>query len=200
MDKILLPSKYALKIFLKKYPTLKNKTSYHYYSLDIKFNNILKFSSRKGYLYASRKSFEKGFDVISKLDSKILKIDFIILLKNSLFRKKLLKYKALLIPSRADLFGFCALESLLEGVIPVVPKGLSYDELVDIPENLKLSSSINLNTVREIEKIIKQIESLSEDEYQKIILNARRSIVKIMNNNNHNFSSALKFVFYGKKK
>ena len=145
IDKILLPSKYALKIFLNKYPTLRNKTSYHYYPLDIKSNNILKFSSRKGYLYASRKSFEKGFDVISELDSKILKIDFIIGLKNSLFRKKLLKYKALLIPSRADLFGFCALEALLEGVIPVVPKGLSYDELVDIPENLKLSSSINFD-------------------------------------------------------
>lgn len=200
MDKIFLPSKYALNIFLKAYPLLKNKSFFNYYFLKFDPVKITKFSDKFGYLYPSRQVFQKGYDVILDLCKKNVNIDSIIGLKNIEFRKKISRYKVVLIPSRADLFGFCALEAILEGTIPVVPKGFSYDELINIPSNFKLTLPINKNTKKEIISIIKAIEKLSESEYNRIIFEARNTIKKRINDKNHGFLSIIESVFYEKKK
>jgi hypothetical protein len=62
MDKIFLPSNYALKIFLKSYPDLKKKSSYAYYSLIIKSLKAPNFFNKCGCAYVSRRSFEKGYE------------------------------------------------------------------------------------------------------------------------------------------
>lgn len=200
MDKIFLPSKYALNIFLKSYPSLKNKSFYNYYFLKTNSAKIIEFSNKLGYLYSSRQTFQKGYDVILDLHKENIKVDLLIGLENSIFRKKISKYKALLIPSRADLFGFCALESILEGTIPVVPRGLSYDELINIPENLKLTLPISKITKNEIVMIIKTIEKLSEVEYNKIILTAKNTIGRKINDKNHGYLAMVESIFYEKKK
>jgi hypothetical protein len=200
MDKILLPSKYSLRIFLEAYPDLKKKSLYTHYSLRDTLTKNYKFFDKHGCVYVSRHSLEKGYDIISTLNKKNIKMDSILGLKNHIFRKKLLKYKSVIIPSRADLFGFCALEAILEGTIPVVPAGLSYDELIDVPNNFKLSLPIGKRTKKEIETIVELIEDLSESQYNEIILKARKSLQSIMNNKNHNFSAALKTILYEKKK
>jgi len=199
MDKILLPSKYSLEIFLKSYPYLKKKSSYAYYSLSNNLTKNPKFFDKDGCVYASRQSFEKGYDVISTLDKKSIKMDLILGLNNNVFRKKLLNYKSAIIPSRADLFGFCALEAILEGTIPVVPAGLSYEELIDIPNNLKLSLPIGKRTKKEIETIAKVIERLPECQYNKIISRAQDSLRRKMNDKKHNFSAAFESILYEKK-
>ena len=199
MDKIFLPSKYALGSFLKEYPDLKKKCSHHYYYLPNHFFDEIDFSKKSGYIFASRNSFEKGVDVINKLIKSGLKVSSIINKKNSFFRKKLIKYKGVLVPSRADLFGFCALEAIIAGVIPVVPRGLSYEELVDLPRQFKVSSPISYKTDQEISQIIKLIDNLNETEYKKIVYSAKKSLIKKLNNKNHNFGSAMNKIFYEKK-
>lgn len=199
MDKIFLPSKYALESFLKEYPDLRKKCSHHYYFLPDNFFDAIHFSKKSGYLFASRSSFEKGIDVIEKLIKGGLKIDSIIGKENRVFRKNLIKYKGVLIPSRADLFGFCALEAIVAGVIPVVPRGLSYNELVDLPDEFKISLPIGAKTDSEIKTIMQRIDNLPEKEYQRIVLRAKKSLAKKMRDSKHNFTAAAKKIFYGKK-
>jgi hypothetical protein len=196
MDKIFLPSKYALDIFLKKYPSLKNKCFYNYYELEDNFNKKVNFSNKNNYLFASRQSFEKGADIISQLVKDGLKIDSVLGLENKLFRKKLSTYKALLVPSRADLFGFCALESVFAGTIPIVPDGFGYKELINIPDNLKLSVPLTNKTKKEREKILKIIDKMPESEYDHIINQAKRHLLKKITSSEHGFLSAVEKIFY----
>ena len=196
MDNIFLPSKYAFKIFLKKYPSLKHKCFYNYYDLEDNFNKKGRFSEKRGYLFASRESFEKGADIVWKLIKSGLKIDSIIGLENKVFRKKLSGFKALLVPSRADLFGFCALESIFAGTIPIVPNGFSYEELILIPGYLKLSLPIGDKTLKEIKNIIKIIDEIPEETYKKIIIGARKHLLSKMSDKNHNFLAAVRKIFY----
>lgn len=196
MDKIFLPSKYALDIFIKKYPSLKNKSFYNYYELENNFKEKVNFSKKKGYLFASRESFEKGSDIILQLVESGLKIDSVIGLNNKLFRKKLSNYKALLVPSRADLFGFCALESIFAGTIPIVSNGFGYKELINIPNNLKLSVPLSNKTNAEIKKILKIIDKMPEHEYNSIIDKAKIHLLKKIGNKEHGFLSANEKIFY----
>ncbi|MDD4036155.1 MAG: hypothetical protein PHS45_02405 [Bacilli bacterium] len=199
IDKIILPSKYALKIFIKFHPGLKNKSSYIYYPVTSSLNQNSTCFNKNGCLYASRRSFEKGYDIISTINKKNIKIDLIFGLNNANFRKKLTKYKSIIIPSRADLFGFCAVEAILEGTIPVVPAGLSYEELIDIPNYLKLSFPIGRKTKKEILTIVDKIDNLTEGQYKKIISKAQDSLFRIMRDRNHNFSAAFKSIMHEKK-
>lgn len=199
MDKIILPSKYALKIFLKSYPYLNGKSSCAYYPIRVQKNNNLHYFQRTGCVYASRQSFEKGYDIISSINKNHVDMDVIFGLNNDVFRKRLIKYKAIIIPSRADVFGFCALEALMEGVIPVVPAGLSYEELIDTPSNLKLSLPIGEKTKTEIESIVNKINSLSESQYNKIISKAQNSLHKKLSNKKYSFSTVFDDIVYEKK-
>lgn len=47
---------------------------------------------------------------------------------------------AVVVPARAELFGYCPIETLQCGTLPIVPNGLSYPELIDIPNDLMLST------------------------------------------------------------
>ncbi|EKD44376.1 MAG: hypothetical protein ACD_71C00159G0002 [uncultured bacterium (gcode 4)] len=199
VDRIILPSKYALRIFLDNYPNLKTKSFCNYYSLPSDYFIESSFLSKKGCLFPSRNCFEKGFDVIRELNKQNVKIDLINEFNNNVFRRLLGKYKVVLIPARAELFGFCAIEAILAGSIPIVSRGLSYDELINIPDSLKISLPIGPQTIKEIKAIINTVNCYSQKKYENVVNVARSHLIKVLSDERSSFDSGIKSTMYERK-
>lgn len=199
-DKIILPSQYAFNKFISAFPDLKSRAVKAYYYLPSNFGPDLNFIKKKGIVFSGRPSFEKGEDILRELNFEGANIEVCNGFHNSIFRQKLKRYKSLLVPSRADFFGFSALEAIIAGTIPIVPKGLSYEELVCLPANLKLSFPIGKNSIKEVQKIINIIEQFDKETYESIIMVARNHLNELLGDYRNNlFGAITDFLYAGRK-
>ncbi|MGE5308910.1 MAG: hypothetical protein ACM3OC_07490 [Deltaproteobacteria bacterium] len=101
--------------------------------------------------FFSRKSPDKGIDYVPEGVEvrRLPKTDYY---------NELSKYRAVLVPSRKETFGYVAVEAVLCGTLPVVPFDFSYPEIFG-------DSFIYFNDYSEIEDKLKFVCGLSDDEY-----------------------------------
>ncbi len=177
-DKIIVPSLHARTIFLNSYPSLEKKI----WTIPLPLRDIpdlrKNFNEKSGLISVGRAAFEKGSDIISEnceIQIKGLK-------EPEDYLQDLSKALAVIIPSRAELFGYCPIETLQCGTIPIVPNGLPYPEYIHLPDDLMLSHPVGPETSREIKAIWNRVTSMEQEEYEGIIDNAMKNLrTKLIN-------------------
>lgn len=185
-DRIIAPSLYAQKIFLEAYPSLASKTLSIPFPLRT-FPDLRKdFISKSGLISVGRTCFEKGSDILAKCDD---------VRKNELkepdeYLEDVSKALAVVIPARAELFGYCAMEALQCGTLPIVPKGLFYLEL-NLPDHVRLSHPVGEGTAQEIGRIWKRVCAMDRQIYETIVNDARDSLFERFSNQDSCFLELL---------
>ncbi len=179
VDRIVLPSKHAKKIFSSQYRSLTRKITVIPYPVKNIPDGKASCQERNGIVVPCRNSYEKGSDVIaSLLNSSKLNITRMQNLRQKEYFECVAGAMLTLIPSRADLYGMAAIESIYAGTIPVVPFAFSYPEYIKLPRNLFLSHPIGRATCKEIISVYNKISSFSTDEYREVISVAKSHLAK----------------------
>ncbi|HHX8512567.1 TPA: hypothetical protein ACVO12_004845, partial [Vibrio diabolicus] len=188
LDKIILPSNFGLNQFINKHPSLKGKSIYKYLPLDLKeLNNSVNLHSGNRICFSGRPTFEKGFDIIESLSMEDINIDNIGGQSKSNYYKELREFKYAVFPSREELFGYAVAEAILLGVIPIIPKALSYSELTSLPYYMKnLSSSSVIETIN-------SYENLNDTEI-KFYLKSNKDRLLAITNGEHSLLSFLEAI------
>lgn len=173
LDGIILPSKSALLQFITKYPDLQQKTTFKYLPLNSTLLNInrLHKKNKNGICFSGRRSFDKGYDVVEELMISGSDVKLITGEKKVDYYNKLNSFKYALFPSREELFGYAVAESILSGVMPILPKSLSYTELTRLPYYLnELSSDSIVDIINEYEKLSShQMDDILENNVRHLI-------------------------------
>jgi glycosyltransferase involved in cell wall biosynthesis len=168
-DRIIVPSQHARRLFIKRFPQLAAILDVIPYPLrKRRFPHPLR-SMKQGVIFASRPSIEKGIDIVKALIARGRSITQIFGVSEQPYFRALRKHLCVLIPARAELFGYVAIEAIQAGTIPIIPKALSYPEFIDFPDWLFLSPNVGDHTVEEIEYRLTQVERLTDNEYASII-------------------------------
>jgi hypothetical protein len=168
VDWILLPTQYAQNLFCRQYPDLEAHTRVIPYPLKKITISALPPEKKGQAIYVSRPAWEKGYDIISKCNAVKVFPSGTLNTPEKYF-KALSKAIAVVIPARAELYGYVALEAIQCGTIPIVPHDFSYKETIPMFPELKLSSPIGDDTCKEIDEILGKINAMSTKEYNQVL-------------------------------
>lgn len=189
-DGIILASDHARSLFLRTYPSLSPRVRVVPYP--VLFPPIdLPASQKSGLLFPSRPSWEKGFDVVQSLQEEGVGVRASAGLPRPEHLQLLSSHKLVALPSRAELFGYCAIEAILAGTIPAAPDGLSYVEFLRLPPNLRLSHPVGPGTAGEIREILRRVDGFTDAEYAAVIGEARDHLREIFRNQDEKFEEAI---------
>jgi len=110
-------------------------------------------------VFGGRLSYEKGIDIIDRLTNEYKIIKTIELTKNKKeYYNYLSKSKILLSPAKQETFGYCPIEAMACGTIPIVPNKLSYVEY--IPKQYRYDSEFDIKYM--LDKFLSNDTSLKQ--------------------------------------
>jgi hypothetical protein len=190
-DRIVLASTHARSVFLNRFPTLASRVTTVPYPLRSGTLRHWRATGKTGVIFASRPSYEKGVDVIDALVARGCPVTRAHRLPPDEYLAELARHLCVVVPARAELFGYVAIEALQVGTIPIVPNGLSYREYLDLPEWLFLSHPVGAHTPAEIATRLRRLEAMSTADYAAIVLHARACLEHLLCDQDDRFRSVL---------
>jgi hypothetical protein len=175
-DHILIPTIHALKLFTAAYPTLAPHTTQVYWPLPSGLKRRAPSVGNGKIVAPSRNSWEKGNDIINALVLRGVNVDQTCNLTGEAYYDHLHDATACLVPARAEIFGYCAIEALWSGTIPLVPNGLSYKEMFELPPWLQMRHPVGETTTEELVNIIDRVFNLAPLQYHEIVSAAQYAL------------------------
>jgi hypothetical protein len=189
-DRLILPSQHARLTLLNRLPDLAQQVIVVPYPVRHLPRTLPTKSGKRGALFISRPSFEKGIDLIDALSATKIPIERLQGLTHADYLAQLSRHLCVLLPARAELFGHVAIDAINAGTVPLVPAGLSYPEFLDLPASLFLGHPVGEATQAEMMHRIQQLETMSECEYSTIIGRARLHLDRVFADRDARFRAA----------
>jgi hypothetical protein len=190
-DRIVLASTHARTMFLDRFPTLASRVATVPYPVRSCKPRHWHVTRKAGAIFASRPSYEKGVDVVDALVAMGWPVTRVHRMPPDEYLAELRRHLCVLVPARAELFGYLAIEAVQAGTIPIVPNGLSYREFLELPDWLFLSHPVGVHTVAEIDARLSRLQEMSTADYAAIVERARAHLERVLHGQGDRFRSAL---------
>lgn len=172
-DRLIVPTTHARTLFLASHPTLADRLMVVPYPLRQVTPAPIPWAERRGAVYTGRMSFEKGADIVARILETNVELSCVHGLGHTEYIHALSRRLCVLSPARAELYGYAAIEAVQAGVVPVVPRGLSYLECIDVPDWLYLSHPVGAHTPDEFSAVFARVTRLGEMEHAAIVRQAQ---------------------------